>query len=147
MKTVKYKGLTITGDDNQIDDILYHLDHQKIEVKEDGKSFSDLVNSIREFNSKFIPDNLTIEEKTRWTKQFILCMQSELTELLDQMPWKHWKQYNYSNVDDKALKFEIADLFIFLTGIAAIWNMDGKEILEYITNKMNINFERQNKGY
>lgn len=147
MKTVNYKGLEITGDDNQIDEVLYHLEHQSIQVKEDGKSFSDLVNNIKKFNDKFIPDDLTLEQKTKWSKQFILCMQAELIELLDQMPWKHWKQYDDNCVDEDALKYEISDLFIFLIGIAVIWGMDGKEIIEYITNKMNINFERQNKGY
>lgn len=147
MKTVNYKGLEITGDDNQIDEVLYHLEHQSIQVKEDGKSFSDLVDNIKEFNGKFIPSDLALEQKTEWTKQFILCMQAELTELLDQTPWKHWKQYNDICVDEDALKYEIADLYVFLTGIAVIWNMNGKEILEYITNKMNINFERQNNGY
>lgn len=154
MKTVEYNGLVVTGDDNKIDELLYTLEHKNVKAIDDGVSFSDLVNTVLKLNRLFVPENfetlpanLFIEDRTQWTKQFILCMQDELSELLGQIPWKHWKNYDNFELDLNALKFEIADLFIFLIGIAGIWGMNGREILEYIANKMDVNFTRQERGY
>jgi NTP pyrophosphatase (non-canonical NTP hydrolase) len=147
MKTVKYKGLTISGPDLEVDKILYDLQDKQVKVNVEEAGFSKAVDTVFKLNNRFIPNDLDANERVMWTKQFILCMQAELIELLDALPWKHWKNYDGILIDDEEVEFEIADLFIFLIGIAGINGMSAIDIITRIMQKMDTNFKRQDRGY
>lgn len=64
-------------------------------------------------------DNMTEEERIRLTKEFILCAHRELSEILNETPWKlhrvNTKEYNIEHVHE-----EIIDTFKFLLNICIL---------------------------
>ena len=102
----------------------------------------------KSFGVKFCQfDNLSYDDKVKWTKEFILCIQQELAELTEQLPWKHWKDYSEYKVNETELKYEIIDILHFFLSLCLVWGMDAEEIFRYYFSKNKQNFERQEKGY
>lgn len=146
-KTVKYKGLKITGDANKIDELLYGKENNEFKVKE--SEVFDIVRDLYKFNRRFIParKDMTIAETTQWIKQFIICIHDELSELLEELPWKHWKDYSDYKMNLNNIKGEIADILIFTFGICGILDISPEEIFAEIAKKNEVNNERQERGY
>ena len=81
-------------------------------------------------------------------------MNTEMTELLDRLPWKEWKTYSDEQLagftdDEHKLEvyYEYVDVLHFFVNVGLALGIDG-EILEklyYTKNKEN--FDRQNRGY
>ena len=81
-------------------------------------------------------------------------MNTEMTELLDRLPWKEWKTYSDEQltdfIDDEHMLevyYEYVDVFHFFVNVGLALGIDG-EILEklyYTKNKEN--FDRQDRGY
>jgi hypothetical protein len=92
-------------------------------------------------------DNIKEEDKVRLTKEFILCLQSELAELLAELPWKHWKNYDKHEISSEKIKFEIIDLQHFVNDLYMIWNMNTKEINDCFETKLTENINRQENNY
>lgn len=90
-------------------------------------------------------DGLCPDSQIMWTKQFILCMLAELAELLDSMPWKHWKKNQ--SLDIPNIKVELIDLQHFLNNLYIIWGMDSDEIRKAYLSKHKENINRQERGY
>jgi len=67
----------------------------------------------------FDPENITEEERIKLTKEFILCAHRELSEILNETPWKlhrsNKKEYNKEHVQE-----EIIDTFKFLLNICIL---------------------------
>lgn len=147
-KTINYFGLEITGDPDVIDKVIYGRKIVDNPTITHNNNFKAMVETIKQFNQRFVPESDDAKLKTRWSLQFIQCMYSELDEFRDCLPWKHWKKYDFSNpFKHENIEFEIADLFIFLIGIAVMWNMDADTIVQRINEKMEVNVRRQKGGY
>jgi len=73
------------------------------------------------------------------------AMIHETIEVENELNWKHWKKPILIN--DKAIKDEIVDQFIFLMNEINISKMDAEELYERTMNKININIARQKSGY
>lgn len=147
MKTVNYKGLTITGDANKIDEVIYGAKENEVEIIEDD--MLNVIDEVYAFNARFIPErkDMTTQETVDWVKQFIVCIYDELSELLGELSWKHWKDYSDYKMNLDNVKGEIADILIFSFGIAGILDIPPKEIIGEITKKNEVNNTRQDKGY
>jgi len=91
--------------------------------------------------------NISDEDKVRLTKEFILCMQSELAELLAELPWKHWKNYDDYILSLDKIKFELIDLQHFINDLYMIWEMDINAINSYFERKLTENINRQENNY
>jgi len=100
----------------------------------------------KQFGSKFCKfGKLTLQEKEKWTKEFILCCMDELSEVLNQVSWKHWKKP--IAVDSVEVKYELVDLLHFLISLMLVWEMDADEVYTMYLAKNKENHERQNRGY
>ncbi len=116
-------------------------------IKTRNKSLANLLDAQYNFGKQFCDfKNLTLEEKEKWTKEFILCCSNELNEILDWINWKHWKT-NKKKVNIIEVKYEIIDLLHFVLSLMLVWDMDEKEIFDLYFTKNKENFERQKKGY
>lgn len=148
-KTVFYKGLEITGDANKIDRLIYDKEHYTKSTLVDNKDIEDIIYELYKFNRRFIPErkHMTNQETTRWIKQFILCISDELSELLGEIPWKHWKNYEQYDFNMDNIKGELADILIFTFGICGILDIEPMEIFEEIRIKNEVNITRQKTGY
>ena len=92
-------------------------------------------------------ENITKEE---WIQKEVLAIISELSELLDEVNFKWWKnskEINYQNV-----KEELVDIFHFFTSSCLKAGMTSEELYNLYIKKNEENFKRQygtssKKGY
>lgn len=86
--------------------------------------------SQKTFNSNFVNfDNLTLEKKQEYTKEYVLHLLSEANSLLETINWKmhHKKDVEVSRSD---LVFETIDVWKYLLSIILIWDITPEEFLE-----------------
>ena len=89
------------------------------------------------------------QQKEFWTKENILSMHAELSELLDWTNWKHWKntriQYDENRI--KEIHLELIDILHFWTNLCLIWGLTPEKIVEIYNEKNKENHNRQDRGY
>ena len=88
--------------------------------------------------------------KEVWMQKEVLAMISELSEVLDEVNFKWWK--NPKPVDDAALKGELVDVLHFFVSMCLKSGMDAEELFARYRAKNQENFDRQygrsdKKGY
>ncbi|MEG1560710.1 MAG: dUTPase, partial [Clostridia bacterium] len=69
--------------------------------------------------------NLAGISKSEWIQKGVLATISELSEVLDEVNFKWWK--NANPIDDDKLKDELVDVLHFFTGMCIRAGMDGNE--------------------
>jgi dimeric dUTPase (all-alpha-NTP-PPase superfamily) len=72
----------------------------------------------------------------------VLAMISELSEVLDEVNFKWWK--NPKPIDDDALKGELVDVLHFFVSMCLKSGMDADELFALYRAKNQENFDRQN---
>lgn len=91
--------------------------------------------------------DFTTEE---WMQKEVLAMLSELSEVLDEVNFKWWK--NKKPLDTDALRGELVDILHFFVSMCIRSGMDADELFARYIEKNKENFDRQygrseNKGY
>ena len=91
--------------------------------------------------------DFTTEE---WMQKEVLAMLSELSEVLDQVNFKWWK--NKKPLDTDALRGELVDILHFFVSMCIRSGMDADELFARYIEKNKENFDRQygrseKKGY
>lgn len=89
-------------------------------------------------------------EPEKWIQMQTLAMISELSELLDEVNFKWWKNKKEVNYDN--LKEELVDILHFFTGMCLRVGMSADELFDIYMKKNKENFDRQygksaKKGY
>ena len=107
----------------------------------------EIIQDIFRFNKRFMPEELTDEEKYQWMQKFIMYTTDELMEVLNELPFKHWKDYSVVEVDDQKIIEELADVLIFTFGMVDIMGFDDEDIFKEIAKKNRVNNVRQEEGY
>jgi len=86
------------------------------------------------FNKNFMDFNsLSFEDRQRLTEKWILYVQAELTELLDETNWKLHRPGK--EIEKSKILNEWIDSLKFLLGIADIWGFDNAEIFKAFHDK------------
>lgn len=85
------------------------------------------------------------KNRIEYIRNLTLAAHVELTEFLNELPWKPWKEYPDNFTDTEAASEELADVFIFLLDL---WLALGTtEDLEFIiSRKIKKNIKRLDKG-
>lgn len=91
--------------------------------------------------------NFSLEE---WMQKEVLAMLSELSEVLDEVNFKWWK--NKKPLDTDALQGELVDILHFFVSMCIRSGMDAETLFEKYLEKNKENFDRQygrseKKGY
>ena len=91
--------------------------------------------------------DFTTEE---WMQKEVLAMLSELSEVLDEVNFKWWK--NKKPLDTDALRGELVDILHFFVSMCIRSGMDADELFARYIEKNKENFDRQygrseKKGY
>ena len=91
--------------------------------------------------------DFTTEE---WMQKEVLAMLSELSEVLDEVNFKWWK--NKKPLDTDALRGELVDILHFIVSMCIRSGMDADELFARYIEKNKENFDRQygrseKKGY
>jgi len=81
-------------------------------------------------------------------------MNTEMTELLDRLPWKEWKSYSSEQLkgfesDEARLEtwYEAIDVFHFFLNVCLALGIDGETFKRLYATKNKENFDRQARGY
>ncbi len=119
-----------------------------------GKDRMDKLDKIFEMQ-KLLDDDISarrhLEFSTEeWMQKEILAMLSELSEVLDEVNFKWWK--NKKPIDDNALRGELVDILHFFVSMCIRSGMSADELFERYAEKNKENFDRQygrseKKGY
>lgn len=80
--------------------------------------------------------------KEQWIQKGSLALIDEITELLNEVNYKWWK--NPKPIDEKAVKEEIVDMLHFFVSIALYAGMTADELYQIYIDKNKENFDRQN---
>lgn len=86
--------------------------------------------------------NLENISKEEWIQKQTLAMISELSELLDEVNFKWWK--NEKPVDEQLVKEELVDILHFFVSMCLVYDMDAEELANMYMDKNKENFDRQN---
>lgn len=91
--------------------------------------------------------NFSLEE---WMQKEVLAMLSELSEVLDEVNFKWWK--NKKPLDTDALQGELVDILHFFVSMCIRSGMDAETLFKKYLEKNKENFDRQygrseKKGY
>ena len=119
-----------------------------------GKDRMDKLDKIFEMQ-KLLDDDIAarrhLEFSTEeWMQKEVLAMLSELSEVLDEVNFKWWK--NKKPIDDNALRGELVDILHFFVSMCIRSGMSAGELFERYAEKNKENFDRQygrseKKGY
>lgn len=96
-----------------------------------------------EFNERFFADRgcnlyeLSLEERVRWSKDWILHLERELHEILDETNWKMHRTTVKSVVESNVLE-EWIDSFKFILGLAQLWGFDEDKIVREFARKSSV---------
>jgi len=81
-------------------------------------------------------EQLTEDDKVRLTKDYLLSLHSEITEVLNNVPWKRHRFIGAADRD--ALLEELVDVQKFLWGLMMIWGVTPGELSRAFTRKSDI---------
>ena len=111
------------------------------------QALNEMMERQAEFAKRFgITQNMTEAQRERWTKEFVVCILDECSEVLGQINWKHWKKTR-QRVDQHEVRFEIIDLLHFVLSLAVVWGMTADDVAAYYIAKSDENKARQKRGY
>lgn len=79
-------------------------------------------------------ENITKEERQQYTKEWILCLIKEATEVLDCINWKDHKLQKFE-VNRSNLVEELIDVFKFYLAIVTLWDINDKDFHEAFERK------------
>ena len=132
--------------------MLTRLNRQKKHIRRD---ILDKLEKIFEMQSLLNKDivtrrNLEHVSKEEWIQKQTLAMISELSELLDEVNFKWWK--NKKPVDEQLVKEELVDILHFFVSMCLVYGLDASELYQMYMDKNKENFNRQiglseKKGY
>jgi dimeric dUTPase (all-alpha-NTP-PPase superfamily) len=86
---------------------------------------------------------LNDEDRKMWTKEFVLALHQELTEVMQSINWK--KYHKYDRIYKKSeTQEELVDCFKFLLNLMIVWDVDEKDIVRLFDKKSSIVEKRFN---
>ena len=112
----------------------------------------DTIFSMQEALNAYIVEKRHLEgiSMDEWMQKLTLAMMSEMSEVLDEVNFKWWK--NPKEIDSDALKDELVDVLHFFVSMCLRSGMTAQELFDRYLAKNEENFKRQNglsekKGY
>lgn len=93
-------------------------------------------------------------DKCKMLMEEVYCLNAELVEMIDRLPFKHWKKYSNSQLKDweneelrNETLFEYIDALHFFLNIGLVLGFSAEEIFYFYINKNKENHSRQDRGY
>jgi uncharacterized protein YabN with tetrapyrrole methylase and pyrophosphatase domain len=98
--------------------------------------------------------HMTLEERTQLIKDNYTYMITEMTELIENLPFKHWKKYSDEQKRDFTSEehrletwYEWCDVLHFFVNVGLLLGIDGETAWRLYATKNAENFARQDRGY
>ncbi len=80
-------------------------------------------------------EELTLEDKIEWTKQYILAIHAEADEALQCLPWKKHRRSSDTIANRGNLVIELMDVQKYLWGLMQIWGVNPEEFEHVFQDK------------
>ena len=90
--------------------------------------------------------NASMREREYFTKENVVYIIDECTEILGWINWKPWKRTR-KDVNIEEVKFEIIDVLHFWVNLCLIWGITPDDVYRYYFHKQKINIKRQDDKY
>jgi len=78
---------------------------------------------------------MSFNEKMALSKEYILSAHRELSEALDEFPWKSHRKYSDKTLSKERLAEELMDSIKFVLNIYYIWDITPDEFVEAFFHK------------
>lgn len=102
----------------------------------------EIFNMQKSLNDYIIKNRNLNFTKEEWIQKGSLALIDEITELLNEINYKWWK--NPRPIDDNAVKGEIVDMLHFFVSICLYAGMTSDELYKLYIDKNKENYDRQN---
>ena len=116
--------------------------------------FEEQINLQERLGMMALYRKVSLKRKTEFVKDNIIHLGAELTEMLERLPFKHWKKYSKEFESDwesdeqrTETLFEYIDALHFFLNIGIILGFSIEEIYYYYMAKNKENHGRQDRGY
>lgn len=97
---------------------------------------------------------MSLEQRTQLIKDNYVYMITEMTELIENLPFKHWKKYSEEQKKDFVSEeqkletyYEFIDVFHFFLNVGLLLGIDADTAWKLYATKNAENFARQDRGY
>lgn len=80
-------------------------------------------------------EELTIQDKVEWTKQYLLSIHTEAGEALGCTPWKRHRKTSLDDLHRGNLMIEMIDMQKYLWGLMQIWGVTPEEFFQVFNDK------------
>ncbi len=108
-------------------------------------SLKEIFKEQKDFQKYFYDsENLSEEDKIKFTKEYILSIHKELGEILDTMPWKLHRREDKAKLAHNTVE-EIIDCFKFLLNLCIIWKIDDEKFVNEFFRKSMVVRQRYNQ--
>lgn len=99
----------------------------------------------KDFLNYFLnPDALSNEDKIKFTKEYILSIHRELSEILNTIPWKLHRKEDSKKSENNTIE-EIIDCFKFLLNLCIIWGVNDEKFNNEFFRKSMVVRQRYNQ--
>ena len=112
--------------------------------------FADIFNQIEEYQKEmgYNFNNMLLQDRMAIFRNYILALQVEQVELLNELPWKPWRDSSKQQHGTKEIiANEWVDCLFFLVDQALCLGLSAEEVLKAFKQKMQINLARIETGY
>lgn len=113
------------------------------------EAFKEIYGAIQEYHQKlgYPVINPHIPCQLEQHRDLCLAMHAEVTELLESVPWKPWRDSSYKRVDKVNMAEEIIDILFFCNSICELWYIDHNDLAKMLERKLVENNRRISMGY
>lgn len=87
----------------------------------------------------------SVEKKMEYFREFTLGLFKEVSEVMDNVPWKPWKHVYQQNINIRGATEEIVDCLFFLGGMCESLNITGEQLQAVFDFKLAHNQKRLEK--
>lgn len=93
----------------------------------------------KNFSKKiFLPEKMSTDEKINLTKEYILCLHKEVSEVLDSITWKTHIFYDKKKIYKDLYLEELIDVFKYLLNLLIIWDFNESDFIDMFNKKSDI---------
>jgi len=93
-------------------------------------------------------ETMDVETRRRYICDQTLAIIKEVTEALDETPWKPWATYpTDASINDDPYVGELADVFIFFLNLMLVGDVSERRLIEAVRAKITKNQNRYDRKY
>lgn len=100
----------------------------------------------KQFNLQIRPAPMKLEDQEKQTQYFVMCLLSELDEILKCINWKHHRRKPVQ-VNEARVAEELTDIFKIWLSMAQVWGLSPEKFIEEYWRKSTVVRQRFNQEY